>query len=248
LEQVMARTLKDGSEVPRLETSRLPDDYLEIDDVDRRKRMFLGMLLPLALLENERIAQQRTTLIRTLADFDRAGHLGDERAAWLKDLAREYRVKADPLRKPEARERLLRRVDVVPVSLTLAQAATESAWGRSRFAREANNLFGIWTYDESEGIVPKRRAAGKKHLIRKFDTFRDSVAYYLHTLNTHPAYAKLRGIRAGLRQAEREPTGTELAEGLEKYSGIGKKYVGIVQTIIETNALAQLEDARLARG
>ena len=158
----------------------------------------------------------------------------------LRHLARRYRVSGDPVKDPRARDALLRRVDVIPVSLVLAQAANESAWGTSRFAREGNNLFGIWTWDESKGIVPKKRAPGHRHLVRRFDSIQESVRYYLHNLNSHPAYTQLRILRAHAREQGRPLRGSELAAGLTRYSARGEEYVRLIRQLIQRYDLASL--------
>lgn len=236
----------EGIVVEPMVVERIPDDLDGDVPAAERKQRFLDILTPLVLLENERLAalrQEAAGLVKRLEDGIPLT-AADERR--LTDLAGRYRVDGDPLDDPAARTDLLARIDTIPVSLALAQAANESAWGSSRFAREARNLFGIWTYDESKGIIPKRRGAGKKHLVRRFDSLSDSVGYYMHTLNSHPAYAELRERRARLRAQGMEPSGMALSEGLEKYSAKGREYVRMIQDMIEDNRLSALEDARLA--
>lgn len=225
---------------------RIPDDLAGDLPAAERKRRFLEILTPLVLLENERLTGLRQEVTGLVERMAAGGELDAAAGRRLTELARRYRVDGDPLEEPAARAALLARVDTIPVSLALAQAANESAWGSSRFAREARNLFGIWTYDASKGIVPRRRGAGKKHLVRRFDSLGDSVRYYMHTLNSHPAYAGLRERRAGLRDEGEEPSGMALSEGLEKYSAKGREYVRMIKDMIEDNRLGALENARLA--
>jgi Bax protein len=136
---------------------------------------------------------------------------------------------------------LLQRVDVVPVSLVLAQAAKESAWGRSRFAREGNNLFGEWCFTAGCGMVPRRRESGKTHEVETFPSVRAAVASYIHNLNSHPSYRMLRSIRASLREAGKPLNGLALARGLEAYSAQGSDYVASVRDIIRKNRLGRGE-------
>jgi Bax protein len=136
---------------------------------------------------------------------------------------------------------LLQRVDVVPVSLVVAQAANESAWGKSRFAREGNNLFGIWCYTEGCGIVPKLRKDEAKHEVRRYDSFKDSVVDYMKNINRHRAYQKLREIRAAERAAGRQLSGHRLAAGLGKYSEIGDDYIKRIRAIIDGRKLTLLD-------
>jgi Bax protein len=244
LDDLLAWPLDGERPVPRLEVTRIPDDYLALERTEERKELFLRMLLPLVLLENERLEALRARLHTALDAGEAAG--ADTRR-WLRGLADRYRVEGDPLVDTQAREALLARVDVIPPSLALAQAAIESAWGRSRFAREGRNLFGIWTWDAEQGIVPKRRPAGQSHYVRRFESLRDSVRYYLHNLNSHPAYAELRARRAAQRDAGAPLDSLALAEGLLRYSEKGLEYVRLIQGMIRYNELADLDDARLAR-
>lgn len=241
-------SLNDLDAVPRIEIDALSDWYLEIKDSTTRKELFFKTLLPLILLENEQLLTLRKELSTVIDRLEQGEQLGATEQAWLRKLAQRYRVKGDVLKDTLVRTTLLQHVDIIPASLTLSQAANESAWGRSRFAQEANNLFGIWTYDETKGIVPKNRDPGQKHLIRKFSNYRESIRYYMHTLNSHPAYKKLRDIRAQQRKTGQAPTGTALADGLEKYSGMGHQYITSIKRIIENNRLERLETAVLARG
>ncbi len=205
------------------------------------KQAFVDRLLPIIRAENNRLRQQRQQLQHDFAKLDRGQSLSKAEQVWLKNLARQYRVKEDPIKNIKARTELLSKVDVIPPSLALAQAANESAWGKSRFASEANNLFGIWTYDSSKGIVPQQRDSGKKHLIRKFDHFGDSITFYMRTLNSHPAYQKLRELRRQARLHQQPLDGRELAKGLSHYSARGQAYIDLIVKLIEQNRWAKLD-------
>lgn len=209
-----------------------------VDTTDRQRR-FLEMLLPIVERENARIRVLRAEVGRMLERLS-VDQLSDAERRRLLQLARKYRVNGKVLSDVAAQEDLLSRIDTIPSALALAQAANESAWGGSRFAREGNNLFGIWTYDESKGIVPKERAKGAKHLVRKFDSFDESVRYYLHTLNSHPAYQPLRDARAKAREQGVEPAATDLAAGLVRYSAKGERYVALIRELIDRYQLAAL--------
>lgn len=238
--------LEPSARVPRVEVPELPGAYHDIADPEQRREAFLRILLPLVLMENEHIRSVRRRMLSLLAQVEAGEPLASDEQTWLEKLARRYRVSEIPASSADARMAIRRRVDTLPPSLSLAQAANESAWGRSRFAREARNLFGIWTYDEKLGIVPKRREPGKKHLVRKFGDLRESVRVYMHTLNSHPAYADLRAIRAQLRQENRPLSGMQVAAGLERYSAQGKRYVRLIQEIIARHDLETLNRLRLA--
>ncbi len=202
---------------------------------DDKKTRFSEWLLPFILQENQRLLEQRQSLWRLISYLNAGYRLELDAALWLERLAREYKLKTDPISDPEARIELLKRVDAIPPSLALAQAAIESAWGQSRFTRVANNLFGIWTYDPNKGVLPKARESGKKHYVRKFANAGESLRYYMHLLNTQPAYRKLRELRYRQRLRGEALSGPVLAEGLVKYSAKGKDYVTLVRNMIRQN-------------
>jgi len=208
---------------------------------DDHRAEFLERLRPLVEQENARLLVLRDELSGILDARRRGAALSKAKRKKVANLARRYRVDGDPLDSDEAAAELLDKVDLVPVSLALAQAANESAWGRSRFAREGNNLFGIWTFDEDQGIVPRNRQPGKKHLVRRFDSIADSVRYYMFTLNSHPAYAELRAIRAERRDSGQPLDGHSLADGLTRYSAKGEEYVRLIQAMIRRFDLAAFD-------
>jgi Bax protein len=200
-----------------------------------RKHLFFDFLRPVVRAENRRVQASRERLLALLEHLDRGGEVGAWDADWLARMARRYRVDASA---PRARaEALKRKIDRIPTSLALAQAALESAWGQSRFAREANNLFGEWCFTPGCGVVPKARPAGRTYEVAAFDGVGASVHSYIRNLNSHPAYAPLRRLRAQARSAGREPTGHALAGGLYNYAEIGMKYVGRIQSVIQRNDL-----------
>lgn len=217
---------------------QLPN-FSTIEDISERKQAFFAFLAPKVEAENERVLEQRERLLdlaRRMRDGKRPGWL-DRR--WLGSLAEEYEVPWTPdLSESERLESvamLERRVDAVPVPLALVQAATESGWGRSRFAVEGNNLFGHWCYEPGCGLVPTRRNAGAAHEVAAFDSVSDAVSRYLHNLNTHAAYAPLRAIRARLRREGESLTAMALADGLLRYSERREDYVDEIKTVIRIN-------------
>ncbi|MEX2499387.1 MAG: glucosaminidase domain-containing protein [Wenzhouxiangellaceae bacterium] len=210
-------------------------DFGEIEDISARKQAFFEYLAPVVAAENQRVLHQRERLVE-LADRLQAG----ERLAWLDwrwlgRLAEEYDVDWERDDRLESVAMLERRVDAVPVSLALVQAATESGWGRSRFAVEGNNLFGHWCYRRGCGLVPERRNTGAAHEVAAFDSVSASVRRYLHNLNTHAAYAPLRAIRARLRDNGESPSAMALADGLTRYSERREEYVDEIKTVIRVN-------------
>lgn len=138
-------------------------------------------------------------------------------------------------------DKFLRRIDIIPPSMALAQAATESGWGTSRFFKEANNIFGHWTYNPAIGLKPKRRKSGKKHFIRIFPTLQESISAYMLNLNRTGAYYEFRAKRREMRLKDVFIDGVKLAGTMSKYSGIGHDYIKILKNIIKKNNLAHYD-------
>jgi Bax protein len=136
---------------------------------------------------------------------------------------------------------LLRRLDIIPADLALAQAAMESAWGRSRFAREGNNYFGQWCFSKGCGIVPEKRPAGARYEVQRFDSPAESVAGYMRNLNSHPRYTELRLIREKARAESADISGQQLAGGLHGYSAIGDTYIRTLRVLIRANQFERFE-------
>lgn len=220
--------------------TELPAEYHEIATVDGRKGAFFSVVLPLVLIANEEVLADRRRLTGIVAATRRGTPVTTRDQAWLADLADRYNT--DPAETDE----LLRRVDMVPPALALAQAAEESGWGQSRFARQGNALFGEWTWTEGEGIVPAGRPEGATYAVRSFDSLLDSVRSYLQNLNTNNAYADLRDARAGMRAARQDLDAAHLAGSLQRYSQRGDEYVESLRIIIRANDLGAFSSAQLA--
>lgn len=217
-----------------LTRSAVPD-FRQFTAGPERKAAFLEFMQPLIEAENERVRQDRERLLAIIADGD-PGFL-DRR--WLASLAKGYALdEADP----ELLDNLLRRVDTVPLSLALAQSAKESGWGSSRFARNGNNLFGEWCFDEGCGMVPRARSEGRRHEVRTFSSPRESVVSYLENINTHAKYLAFRLERARLRAQGRPLSGTVLADRLSQYSERRDAYVEELQQLIRVNDLESFND------
>ncbi len=231
--------------VPRLEPEvvvpefgPLPD-FAAIDDVATKKQAFFDYLLPMVEARNARILGLREELRALRARIEAGDGLASADWDRVAELAQRYRVTLEdhaPL-DVDVVDRLLRRADVLPPSLVLAQAATESAWGTSRFARTANNLFGEWCFTAGCGIVPARRVAGATHEVEDFASVYDSVASYFRNLNSHPAYRGVRERRLAARSAGRAIRGAELAAGLSRYSERGEVYIEELRLIMRVNDL-----------
>ena len=232
-----------AEDVPRLVPAAVPDDLDNIQEVGRRKAVFFKMVLPLVLIANEQLEADRARIERIHSEIQAGTETRGEDRAWIDRQFKRYKVEAGQY------EALLRRVDVVPPSLALAQAAIESGWGTSRLAREGNALFGQWVWgDDADGIVPEQRQDGLNHKIKAFDNPLQAVQAYIKNLNTHRAYRHFREIRANLRTQGAGMNGMTLAEGLESYSEKGRAYIDLLRNIIAVNDLRPLDKAKLRSG
>lgn len=222
--------------VPPIAVETLPDDLNE-QRVQQKKSLFFRTLAPLIAAENAQLRRQRSFLQQAFADPEQLADpsiLGK-----IRKLAIHYKVAGEP---DDARfqRKLLTHVDVVPPGLVLAQAANESAWGTSRFALEANNLFGMWTWNAERGLEPLQRDPDATHYVRIYDDLRAAVSSYLFTINTGNAYSGLRQARADLRAAGKPLDPMILAGGLSAYSERGDAYVEEIRSIISYNDLDAL--------
>ena len=225
-----------GMPVPRVFLAELPADYSQRADASQRIDLFLNMLLPLTLRVNEGIAAERERLMDLSEQLGAGATLSDADSRWLRQMAEIYRVDTDTPGS-ETIDRLLLRVDIVPPSMALAQAAVESGWGTSSLARNGNALFG---QTGSSGI---RASTG--HTYATFDQLIDAVDAYIHNLNTNPAYASFRDLRAAQRAAGEHPDGVTLMGGLTAYSELGSQYIRYIRNMIRSHGLDRIDDARL---
>ena len=215
-------------------------DFSGYSDVTQKKTAFFDYMVPLISAGNQLIIEQRADLEEMAADVDQLSFFQQRN---LLQLADRYAVDIEGMDTVEGAgnqqtiDMLLLRVAPLPPSLVLAQAAIESAWGTSRFARQGNNLFGQWCYQKGCGLVPLRRSADSKHEVAKFDSVAAAVEAYLHNLNTHRAYKDLRVLRAELSTAESSANGHQLAQTLLYYSELRQVYVDEVQAVIRINKL-----------
>lgn len=235
-------TLERG--VPLFILSDLPEDLARIAEPTERKYLFFLSLLPMVLMVNEEISHERAELLSLFSKFDRTGSLSDEERERVEQLASDYRIDRDPLTSHWVRDRLLERVDVIPPSVVLAQAATESGYGTSRFAQVGNNLFGELTFQRGTGLKPRDNPQAPFEA-RRFDTLRDSLQSYIRNLNTNIAYRDLWRRRARMRSQGLTLRGVELAQGLTAYSERGEDYVRDLLTIIKGNRLSLLSNIKL---
>ena len=223
-----------GQKVKPIYLTKLPRDLKTLGDTKEKRELFIKILLPLILDENEKIVEDRKKLFKILAkNFNTVGE-----RVWLKRRFKEYKIEDQDLSK------LKMRMDIIPVSLALAQAANESGWGTSRFALEGNALFGQWTWSK-KGISPKNSDPNTNHKILQFQILKASVRAYKNNLNTHNAYKEFREARAQLREENKQITGLDLTKYVKNYAAIGEKYVVILEDIIEKNSLTDFDKANL---
>ena len=215
--------------------STLPD-FSAIKDVSTKKQMFFNYMLPKVRQANDKILADRRLLLMIRDDLTTGDTLDPDDIQFIGALKTRYRA-GQQTNLRSIVDDLLIRVDVGPESLVLAQAANESGWGTSRFARQANNLFGIWCFSEGCGLTPKNRDEGLTHEVAKYETVQEGLVAYIHTINTNPAYTYLRDIRATTRSQEQHFSGLALAEGLLRYSSRGLEYVRDIQQLIRVNEL-----------
>ena len=223
-----------GQKVKPIYLTKLPKDLKTLGDTKKKRELFIKIILPLILSENNKIIEDRKRLFKVLAkNFNTAGE-----RVWLKRRFKEYKIDDGDLSK------LKMRMDIIPVSVALAQAANESGWGTSRFALEGNALFGQWTWSK-KGISPKNKDPNKSHKILQFQVLKASVRAYKNNLNTHNAYKEFREARAQLRQRNEKILGLKLTKYLKNYASIGDKYVEILEDIITMNSLEDFDKANL---
>jgi len=214
--------------------SDLPD-FASISNVKEKKQQFFDYLRPLVEKENGKIQYKKAHLERLIKELERDSYHSTVTRKKLHKLAREFGME---IAKIESNlDELTSRIDIIPSSLVLAQAANESAWGTSRFATQANNLFGQWCYSKGCGLAPKKRHSDGQREARKYNSIQASIASYMRNLNSHKAYQDLRNIRAGLRRRGQLITGEKLAHGLSSYSERGQAYVKELISMIKHNGL-----------
>ncbi len=228
------RTVRNEKLVKPIYFTQFPRDLDNLQSVQLKKETFIKIVLPLIVAENEKILDDREKL-KTLIEKK---FTTDAEKQWLRQKLLEYKVKKSDLGK------LMLRMDMIPVSIALAQAAKESGWGTSRFALEGNAIFGQWTWD-GQGIAPLNRDGDKNHKILKFPILRASVKAYKNNLNTHKSYIKFREKRDQLRKKNKSISGLALTNTLKNYAQTGSEYTKILNQIITQNRLSDFEPVRL---
>ena len=212
----------------------LPNEISMIENTKKRKEFFIQIILPLILKENNNIAIDRKRLFKII---NKSNNTVLEKK-WLDKKYKQYGIPSKDL------SVLKIRMDEIPVSLAIAQAAKETGWGTSRFAQEGNALFGQWTWS-GEGLKPKDADKDEGHKVMKFNVLQASVRAYQRNLNTHSSYNEFRKARAKLRDLGKDLDSLLLAQYLNKYAETGNQYVDVLQKIIKQNNLKDFDDAKL---
>jgi len=220
--------------VKPVKLSLLPNEMKMIESTKKRKNLFIQIILPLVLEENNRIKLNRKKLFSIL----NKNHNSPAEKKWLNEKFKQYGVLNKDL------STLKVRMDTIPVSLAIAQAAKETGWGTSRFALEGNALFGQWTWS-GEGIKPAKASDDATHKVMKFKILKSSVRAYQRNLNTHSGYKEFRMARAELRDNGRNLDSLILANYLNRYAKTGQEYVKIIKQIIKQNNLTDFDDVKL---
>ena len=240
IEQLFKDTNYSLSEVRRtkkvkpIRLSLLPNEMKSIENSGKRKNLFIKIILPLVLEENNRIIIDRKKLFTIL---NKNKNSKDE-IKWLNQKFKQYGVVNKDL------ATLKVRMDIIPVSLAIAQAAKETGWGTSRFAIEGNALFGQWTWS-GEGIKPAGADTNATYKVMKFNVLKASVRAYQRNLNTHSSYKEFRFIRAQLRDDNKKLDSLKLAEYLDNYAQTGTEYTKVLKQIIQQNQLKDFDEVKL---
>ena len=211
--------------------------FAGISDVLLKKQQFFDFFEDYIVTENIRIKLLRGQLLKNADIVNNDIALSSQEREWMQELAQSYGLKMAQSSDREVANELVLRVDVIPVSLALAQAANESAWGTSRFVQEGYNIFGQWCYVEGCGMVPQRRISGATHEVKRFDSIAASVKGYFNNINTHHLYTHLRELRAFMHNQQQTLDPMVLAYGLSHYSERGEHYVAEIKNIIIQNKL-----------
>ena len=228
------KSIRLGQSVKPVYLSKLPKDLKKIKSTNKRKDTFIKIVMPLILSENEKILEDRNKLFRILGK--QSNTMGEK--VWLKRRLKDYGIKGEDIAE------LKLRMDIVPTSIAIAQAAKESGWGTSRFALEGNAMYGQWTWG-GEGIEPSKKDKEKEHKILKFPKLQSSVAAYMKNLNTHRGYSEFRDKRSKIREKKQEVNGLDLVDYLYNYAQTGSEYVKTLKIIIQQNNLNDFDTSIL---
>jgi len=221
--------------------SQAEPSFKEIKDVKKLKNAFIDFLSPKVNAVNEDILAKRTRVLGLYETFKKEKAVSLADAEWLRSLAQTHQIDSFDATKAQSFEDLLRRVDIVPVSMALAQAACESDWGRSYFARTGNNLFGHMCMKRGCGMPVSKAHRENSSEGKRFPSVADSVHAYILNLNTHRAYEKVRKTREKLRKSDKKIDGVSLADGLDLYSTQRRRYVNYIKNMIKNEGFEKVE-------
>ena len=219
--------------------SSLPSDFDQLQDVKLKKKLFYLITLPIIHESNRLILEDREMVINIEKKFLRAD-LNENEVNETVRLAGKYKLDYSTIDLKLFRD-LKQRINIIPVSLALAQAIVESGWGQSRFALEGNALYGQWTTNEQKGIIPEDRDKDKTHAVRKFENLKQSVQAYMHNINTHRAYYSFRVVRRIAERVQYTDPISAKVKFLAAYAEIGQEYVDKLELIIESNKLREFD-------
>ena len=219
--------------------SSLPSDFDQLQDVKLKKKLFYLIVLPIIHESNRLILEDREMVINIEKKFLRAD-LNENEVNETVRIAVKYKLDYSTIDLKLFRD-LKQRINIIPVSLALAQAIVESGWGQSRFALEGNALYGQWTTNEQKGIIPEDRDEDKTHAVRKFENLKQSVQAYMHNINTHRAYYSFRVVRRIAERVQYTDPISAKVKFLAAYAEIGQEYVDKLELIIESNKLREFD-------
>mgnify|MGYP001213793962 CR=1 FL=1 len=212
----------------------------DLNYLSGNKKKFVRTVLPLIINENQKIISTRKDLILLKKKLNTNNTLSHFEIKNLKKISKKYKIKFDTHYKSELIEKLIDRIDVIPNSIVLAQAAIESGWGSSRFAKEYNALFGEYTYDNNKGVIPLKRKNGENHLIKSFKSYNSSVQSYFNNINSHYAYQEFREIRKIMRIRNNFGNINLLVEQLNTYAE-DENYINTIRAVIEENNFTKFD-------
>ncbi len=234
--------ISQGEEIKKISLFDLNlNKNVDVKKLSKAKIEFIETVLPLISYENQKILFDRKKIFNLKNNLLNYKTLNNKELTYLKKLADKYNVQYQGRHKIDLINELLVSVDIIPNSIVLAQAATESGWGTSRFAREHNAIFGEYTYDFTKGVIPLKREEGKTHLIKAFTSYNKSVESYFKNINTHYAYKEFRSLRKLMRVKNNFSDLDLLVNALDSYAE-DKQYIKTINSIIKINKLDQFDN------
>lgn len=213
-----------------------PNEYYEINDLNESKNYFFNHMYRIIENENNLIKKEREFAKNILTSNILNINFDSESFLKLLEIKQKYKIK-----NIYTLEEYLKKIDIIPPSLAIAQAAAESAWGKSRFVKDANNIFGHWTYDSEIGLLPKKRSLGSSHFIRIFKNIKESTYSYMLNLNRNLAYKSFQEKRYEQRKKGLKPDGLTLSQTMLNYSGIAQDYLVLLENLILSNNLQEYD-------